>query len=103
MRPLFSKAFKREIQVVPTVVSSDVINPPDVVAMCASSAAVTISDIPFDGPVAAVRVSSVDGKLIVNPTFDQIEDGDLDIIVAGTISGITMVEGGGKQVSEDDL
>ena len=74
MRPLFSKQFKRDIQVVPTVVSADMVNPPDVVAMVAASAAVTVSDIPFDGPVGAVRVGQVDGQLIINPTFEQIEN-----------------------------
>ncbi|AFG37594.1 polyribonucleotide nucleotidyltransferase [Spirochaeta africana] len=103
MRPLFSKDFKREIQVVPTVISTDQINPPDVTAMCAASAAVTISDIPFEGPVAAVRVGYVNGEYIINPTFPQIEEGDLDIIVAGTHDGITMVEGGGQEVSEEIL
>ena len=101
MRPLFSKQFKRDIQVVPTVISADQVNPPDIVAMVASSAAVTISDIPFDGPIGAVRVVYVDEQLVLNPTFDQIERGTLDITVAGTRDGITMVEGGAKQVSED--
>ena len=103
MRPLFSKAFKRDIQVVPTIISTDQINPPDVVAMVAASAAVTISDIPFEGPTGAVRVASVDGELIVNPTFEQIERAELDIIVAGTQEGITMVEGGGDHVPESLL
>ncbi len=103
MRPLFSKAFKREIQLVPTTISTDNVNPPDVVGMVAASAAVVISDIPFDGPVGAVRVSLVQGEYIVNPTFEQVEDSDLDIIVAGTLEGITMVEGGAKMVSEEQM
>ena len=103
MRPLFSRNFKRDIQVVPTVVSADMINPPDVVAMVAASAAVTISDIPFDGPTGAVRVSFVDDEYIINPTFDQIQKGSLDIIVAGTEEGITMVEGGAHEISEGVL
>ncbi|ORC37218.1 polyribonucleotide nucleotidyltransferase [Marispirochaeta aestuarii] len=103
MRPLFHKAFKRDIQVVPTVVSADQINPPDIIAMVAASAAVVISDIPFEGPVAAVRISSVDGELIVNPTFDQIARSELDIVVAGTSEGITMVEGGAKEVAEERM
>jgi polyribonucleotide nucleotidyltransferase len=101
MRPLFSKSFKRDIQVVPTVVSADMINTPDVIAMVAASAAVTVSDIPFEGPVGAVRIGAVDGELIVNPTFLEIENCTLDIIVAGTKDGITMVEGGGAEASED--
>lgn len=103
MRPLFSKAFKRDIQVVPTVVSADQSNPPDVIAMVAASAAVFVSDIPFDGPVGAVRVVSRKGELIVNPAFEEIADADLDIVVAGTELGITMVEGGAEQASEELL
>ena len=103
MRPLFTKAFGREIQVVPTVVSSDQINPPDMVAMVAASAAVVISDIPFDGPVGSVRIAQVEGKLIINPTFDQIKNSSLEIIVSGTKDGITMVEGGADEVSEETM
>jgi polyribonucleotide nucleotidyltransferase len=103
MRPLFDKAFGREIQVVPTVVSSDQINTPDIIAINAASAAVTISDIPFDGPIAAVRMAKVDGKYIVNPTFKQMEEAELEIVVAGTLVGITMVEGGAHEVSEKDM
>lgn len=103
MRPLFSKEFMRELQIVPTVLSADQINPPDVVAMVAASAAVHISDIPFDGPVGAVRVCSVDGKLYINPTFEQIAASELEIIVAGTKDGITMVEGGANEVSEERM
>jgi polyribonucleotide nucleotidyltransferase len=103
MRPLFSKSFKREIQLVPTTISTDNINPPDVVGMVAASAAVMVSDIPFDGPVGAVRVSLVEGEYVVNPTFAQVEVSDLDIIVAGTLEGITMVEGGAKMVSEEQM
>ncbi|MFW5683827.1 MAG: polyribonucleotide nucleotidyltransferase, partial [Spirochaetota bacterium] len=103
MRPLFNKAFGRDIQVVPTVVGTDNVQIPDVVAMNAASAAVTISDIPFDGPIGAVRVGYVDGELVINPTYEQLEHSDLDIIVAGTQDGITMVEGGAEQVSEELL
>lgn len=103
MRPLFDKAFRREIQVVPTVISTDQMHTPDTIAMVAASAAVTISDIPFDGPVGAVRVGLVDGEYIVNPTFQQIAAADVDIIVSGTKDGITMVEGGAKEVSEEVL
>ncbi len=101
MRPLFSKEFGREIQVVPTTISTDQINPPDIVAMNAAATAVFISDIPFNGPIGAVRVASVDGELIINPTFQQIEESELEIIVSGTEDGITMVEGGAKEVSEE--
>lgn len=101
MRPLFDIAFGREIQIVPTVVSTDMVNPPDIIAMIAASAAVSISDIPFNGPTAAVRVAYIDGTYVVNPTFDQIDNAELEIIVSGTEDGITMVEGGAKQVSEE--
>jgi len=101
MRPLFEKSFGREIQLIPTTLSADQINPPDILAIIASSAAVHISDIPFNGPVAGVRVCRVDGQLIVNPTYEQIEKSTMEIIVAGTKDGITMVEGGAKEVSEE--
>ncbi len=101
MRPLFDKAFGREIQVVPTVISSDMSNTPDIIAINAASAAVVISDIPFAGPIAAVRVGLVGGAYVINPTFAQIEESSLDIVVAGTRDGITMVEGGAKEMSEE--
>jgi len=101
MRPLFDKAFGREIQLIPTTVSADQVNPPDILAILASSAAVHISDIPFNGPVAGVRLCQVDGELIVNPTYEQIEKSTMEIVVAGTKDGITMVEGSGSEVSED--
>ena len=103
MRPLFEKAFSREIQIVPTVVSTDQINTPDIIAINAASAAVTISDIPFNGPIAGVRVALVNGEYVINPTFQQIEESDLDIVVAGTREGITMVEGGAHEVSEQNM
>ncbi len=101
MRPLFYKSFGREIQVVPTTISTDHINTPDILGMIASYAAVHISDIPFNGPVAAIRVGYLDGEFIIYPTFEQIEKCELDIIVAGTEKGITMVEGGGDEVPEE--
>jgi polyribonucleotide nucleotidyltransferase len=101
MRPLFEKSFGREIQVVPTTVSADQVNPPDILAIIASSAAVHISDIPFHGPIAGVRICQVDGQLVVNPTYAEIEKSTLEIMVAGTQEGITMVEGGAKEVGED--
>lgn len=100
MRPLFEKSFGRDIQIIPTCVSSDMTNPPDILAVIASSAAVHISDIPFNGPVAAARVAYIDGQYVINPTFDQIENSEMEIVVAGTADGFTMVEGGAKEVSE---
>jgi len=101
MRPLFDKSFGREIQLIPTTLSTDQVNPPDILAIIASSAAVHISDIPFNGPVAGVRVCQIDGELVVNPTYEQIENSTMEIMVAGTKDGITMVEGGAKEVSEE--
>ncbi|MDR2068483.1 MAG: polyribonucleotide nucleotidyltransferase [Spirochaetaceae bacterium] len=103
MRPLFDKNFGREIQVVPTTISTDQVNPPDILAIIASSAAVHISNIPFNGPIAAVRVCSVAGEFIVNPTYEEIEKSELEIVVAGTKEGITMVEGGAAEVDEDTM
>ncbi len=103
MRPLFDKAFGREIQVVPTCISFDSVNPPDVLGLAAASAAVHISDIPFNGPIAGVRVCLVDGQYLVNPTYDQIKASRLEIVVAGSAEGITMVEGHADQVSEEEM
>jgi polyribonucleotide nucleotidyltransferase len=101
MRPLFEKEFGRDIQIVPTCVSSDMINPPDMLAVIASSAAVMISDIPFHGPVASARIAYINNEFVINPTFEQIEKADMEIVVAGTADGITMVEGGAHEVSEE--
>ena len=101
MRPLFYKEFGREIQIVPTCVSIDGVNPPDILAVIAASAAVSISDIPFNGPVAGCRIGYLNGEYIVNPTYDQMEKVQLEIVVAGTKDGFTMVEGGANEVSED--
>ena len=101
MRPLFDKEFGRDIQIVPTCISSDMANPPDILAVIASSAAVYLSDIPFNGPVAAARIAYLDGQYVINPTFEQIEKADMEIVVAGTAEGITMVEGGAHEVSEE--
>ena len=101
MRPLFEPSFGREIQIVPTCVSSDGVNPPDILAVIASSAAVSISDIPFHGPVAACRVAYLNGEYVINPTFKQIDEADLEIVVAGTADGFTMVEGGANEATEE--
>jgi polyribonucleotide nucleotidyltransferase len=103
MRPLFDKAFGREIQVVPTCVSFDGVNPPDVIGIVAASAAVHISDIPFDGPIAGVRICLVDGVYVVNPTQEQMKKAKLEIVVAGTAEGITMVEGHAEEASEEEM
>jgi len=100
IRPLLSKLFGREIQLIPMAISTDLVNPPDILAMNAASAAIVVSDIPFEGPIGAVRIGYVNGVLVVNPSFDQIEESLIDIVVAGTAKGITMVEGAAKQVQE---
>lgn len=101
MRPLFYKEFKRDIQIIPTVLSADQINPPDIIAMIAASAAVVVSDIPFNGPVGSVRICYINNEFVINPTFQQIKESKLEIVVAGTEEGITMVEGGANEVSEE--
>jgi len=103
IRPLFPPSFKNETQVVAMVVSYDGENDPDVLAACGASAALAISDIPFDGPMAEVRVGRVGGKLVVNPTHEQIKLSDIELIVAGTADSIMMVEGDSKEVSEQEL
>ena len=101
MRPLFEPSFGHELQIVPTCVSADGIHTQDILAVIAASAATTISDIPFHGPVAAARIGYINGEYIVNPTFKQIEESELEIVVAGTKDGFTMVEGGANEVSEE--
>lgn len=103
IRPLFPSDFKNETQIIAFVLSHDGENDADVLAAVGASAALTISDIPFDGPMAEVRVGRLDGKLIVNPTFQQLKDCDLDLVVGGTDNSLMMVEGESKQVSEGDL
>ena len=103
IRPLFPENFMNETQVIAFVVSYDGENDADVLAAIGASAALTISDVPFDGPIAEVRIGRIEGQLIVNPTHSQIEQGDLELVVAGTSDSIIMVEGESKEVSEDDL
>ena len=101
MRPLFEPSFGHELQIVPTCVSCDGVHTQDILAVLAASAATCISDIPFHGPIAACRIGYLNGEYIVNPTFKQIEEGELEIVVAGTKEGFTMVEGGANEVSEE--
>jgi polyribonucleotide nucleotidyltransferase len=103
IRPLFPKEFKNETQVVAMVVSHDGENPPDVNAITGASAALMISDIPFENPVAGARISRVDGKLIFNPNYEETANSDLNLIMAGTADGIVMVESGANEVSEDEM
>jgi polyribonucleotide nucleotidyltransferase len=101
LRPLFPKGLTHDIQIIPTVYSADMVNEPDIFGIIGASAALTISRIPFDGPVGAVRIGRVDGQLIVNPTVDQMAEGTLNMVVAGTADAITMVEAGAEEVSEE--
>ncbi len=103
IRPLFPKDFKNETQVVAFVLSHDGENDADVLAAVGASSALTISNIPFDGPMAEVRVGRVDGQYVVNPTISQLKESDLELVVAGTADSIMMVEGESKEVSEKDL
>jgi polyribonucleotide nucleotidyltransferase len=103
MRPLFPKGYLFETQIMPTVISADLINDPDTLAMVAASAAVVVSDIPFAGPIAAVRVGRVGGQLIANPTRLQMAESDMDIVVSGSRDAVMMVEGEADLVSEDDM
>jgi len=103
IRPLFPKKYRKEIQVIATVLSADPDNDPGIVAMVGASAALEISDIPFQGPIGAVKVGRCNGELIINPSAVQLEMSDLDVAVAGNRQGIVMVEGNAQFVSEDDL
>lgn len=103
MRPLFPKGYMFETQIMPSVISADLVNDPDTLAMVAASAAVVISDIPFAGPIAAVRVGRVEGKLIANPTIEQMGQSDLNIVVSGSKDAVMMVEGEAELVSEDEM
>jgi polyribonucleotide nucleotidyltransferase len=103
IRPLFPKNYRFETQVIATVLSMDQENDPDVLAMVGASAALHISDIPFAGPIASVRVGRIDGRFKVNPTIAEWEASDINIIIAGSKTGVVMVEGGSKMVSEADV
>ncbi len=101
IRPLFPEGYKDDIQLVITVLSTDQENEPDVLGTIAASAALTISEIPFAGPVGAVRIGRINGEFVVNPTYSEVEDSELDLIVSGTRDAIMMVEAGAKLLPED--
>jgi len=103
LRPLFPEDFRNEVQVVNTVLSVDKDNSPELTALFGSSLSVSISKIPFNGPVAAVKVGRVNGKFVINPTVEQMEVSDIDLTVAGTKKAINMVEAGAREVSEEDM
>src|SRR5215213_8924124 len=101
IRPLFPEGFRNEVQVVATVLSHDMENDPDIVAMIGCSAALTLSGIPFLGPIGAARVGYRDGQYILNPTIDQIKTTQLELVVAGTSEGVLMVESEAQELPED--
>jgi polyribonucleotide nucleotidyltransferase len=103
IRPLFPKGYRYETQVIAMVLSMDKENDPDTLAMIGASTALEVSDIPFAGPIACVRVGRVNNQLKINPTISELENSDINIIVAGSKTGIVMVEGGGDIVSEADM
>src|ERR1043166_7804728 len=103
LRPLFPPGFNAETQVVATVLSHDKENDPDVLSILGASTALVLSDIPWNGPIAAVRIGRVDGRFVLNPTTSQLAASDMNVIVAGSRDAIVMVEGGASMVSEADL
>src|SRR5438093_8598356 len=103
LRPLFPEGFKNEVQVFVYVLSADQENDADVLGVTAASAALTMSKVPWNGPVAAVRVGRVEGAWILNPTFQQLEFSDVDVIVSGSADSIVMVEGGALELSEAEI
>src|SRR6059058_1617975 len=103
IRPLFPEGFKNEVQVFIYVISADQENDSDVLGLVAASFALNASKIPFSGPIAAVRVGRVQDKWVLNPTFQQLEFSDMELVVSGSKDSIVMVEGGALEVSEDDV
>ena len=103
LRPLFAEGFRNEVQVISTILSVDQDNSPEMTAMLASSIALSISDIPFEGPIAGVVVGRIDGEFIINPTSEQLEKTDIVLTVAGTKDAINMVEAGCHEVNEEDM
>src|SRR5437764_7557491 len=103
IRPLWPKGYKNETQVICTVLSADLITAHDILCINGASAALMISPLPFIGPVGAVRIGSIDGELVVNPSLPDLEASTLDLIVVGTKEGLTMVEAGADEVPEDKL
>ena len=103
IRPLFPEGFRCETQVIAMVLSADTTNDPDVLGINGASVALTVSDIPFHGPIGAVRVGQKDGEFIINPTYDEQREGKLNLMVVGTLDGIVMIEAGSKEVSEETV
>ena len=101
LRPLFPKGFRNDVQVVVTVLSADLVNDPDALSIIAASAALSLADVPFAGPIGSVRVGLIDGEFVINPSYKQLEESSqLDLIVAGTKDKVLMVEAGAKEIDE---
>ncbi len=103
IRPLFDKGYNYETQVIATVLSMDKENEPDTLALIGASAALGLSDIPFAGPIAGVRVGRINGEFVANPTVEQLAESDIELVVAGSRTGVIMVEGGAAMVSEEEM
>ncbi|MFB3820048.1 MAG: polyribonucleotide nucleotidyltransferase [Candidatus Methylomirabilales bacterium] len=103
IRPLFPKGYRQDVQIIATVLSADQENDPDVLAVVGASAALTVSPIPFQGPIGCVRVGRLDGRFVVNPTYAQLANSDIDVVIAGSQDAIVMVEGGAREVAEETL
>ncbi len=103
IRPLFPEGFRCETQVIAMVLSADTENDPDVAGINGASVALSVSDIPFHGPIGAIRVGQVDGNFVINPTYDEQRSGKLNLMVVGTADGIVMIESGAKEVSEETV
>ena len=103
LRPLFPKGFQNEIQIIATVLSADQDNDPSILGMIGASSALSLSDIPFEGPIAGTKVGRIDGEFILNPTHEELELSDIDLFVAGSENAIIMVEGSAKEVKEEEI
>ena len=103
IRPLFAEGLRCETQIIATVLSADRENDPDVIAMLGASVALEVSDIPFNGPLAGVRIGRINGQLVMNPTQSQLSDSDMDIFLSGSRAAIVMVEGGAQVIPEDEI
>src|SRR6201984_2053150 len=103
VRPMFAEGFRCETQVIAMVLSADTTNDPDVAGINGASVALSVSDIPFHGPIGAVRGARVNGQFVANPTYDEQRSGDLNLMVVGTSEGIVMIESGAKEVTEETV
>jgi polyribonucleotide nucleotidyltransferase len=103
LRPLFPKGFQNEIQIIATVLSADQDNDPSILGMIGASSALSLSDIPFDGPIAGAKVGRIDGEFVLNPTHEELELSDIDLFVAGSEDAIIMVEGSAREIKEEEI